>query len=161
MNNFFLYFKMAADGIRKNKTLYFPYIFSCSFTLALLYILLSVEYMIRTGEVRGASKMSSILCMCALLYRIVAVINCHILSPPFQTRCLISGVLCTQCSNPHLWLLVSVCTLIQEKAHPAVCTAGSWEVSRVRVPEESWVIHHPRAGAQASSIPLTSQARHQ
>lgn len=74
MNNFFLYFKMAADGIRKNKTLYFPYIFSCSFTLALLYILLSVEYMIRTGEVRGASKMSSILCMCALLYRIVAVI---------------------------------------------------------------------------------------
>lgn len=74
MNNSLLYFKMAADGIKKNKSIYFPYLFSCSFTVALLYILLSVESMIRTEQIRGASKMSSILCICALMYRIVAII---------------------------------------------------------------------------------------
>lgn len=74
MNNSLLYFKMAADGMKKNKSIYFPYLFSCSFTVALLYILLSVESMIRTEQIRGASKMSSILCICALMYRIVAII---------------------------------------------------------------------------------------
>lgn len=74
MSNLSLYLKMAADGIKKNKTMYFPYVLSCSFTLALFYILTSVEQIIRIEEVRGAERMSSILSVCALLYRIIAVI---------------------------------------------------------------------------------------
>ena len=55
------YFKLALDGMRKNKRLYLPYLLTCAGMVMMFYILSSLSYSPLMKTMRGGNSMSMIL----------------------------------------------------------------------------------------------------
>ena len=54
-----LYFKLAAENIRKNAKTYVPFIITCTITIAMFYIISSLAHNPGIEEMRGASFIGS------------------------------------------------------------------------------------------------------
>ena len=73
MNKLF-YPRLAVQNLRKNKTIYFPYLLASSLTVALYYILRSITVMVADSEMKGGAAMGAILSLSASISAFLSVL---------------------------------------------------------------------------------------
>ena len=66
MNKFF-YPRLAFTNIRKNRSIYVPYLLAGALVVSLLYSLLSIAYIVVGAEMRGGAVVGSMLMLSAII----------------------------------------------------------------------------------------------
>ena len=70
----FLFPRLAADGIRKNRRLYLPYLFTCVMTAAMFYILYSLAVSPQVEKIRGHTILGTVLRLGSFVIAVFAVL---------------------------------------------------------------------------------------
>ncbi|MBO4390114.1 MAG: ABC transporter permease [Lachnospiraceae bacterium] len=66
--------KLAADGIKKNRQIYFPYLLTCVFMVMMFYIMCSLGFSPTTSAVKGGSYVSECLVLATFVIGVFALL---------------------------------------------------------------------------------------